>query len=81
MENEVKEVMDEVVGNEAVTTNRKAPKAAIIGIAVATVALLVAFRKKIAAKNEARMVKKLTKKGYTVNSPSTFEDISDDLLD
>lgn len=80
MENEVKEVLDEVVENEAVTTNRKPAKAAIIGIAAATVALLVAFRKKIAAKNEARMVKKLEKKGYTVNSPVDLKVISDDEL-
>lgn len=80
MENEVKEVLDEVVENEAVTTNRKPAKAAIIGIAAATVALLVAFRKKIGAKIDGRMVKRLTKKGYTIDSPVDLKAISDDEL-
>lgn len=81
MENEVKEVLDEVVENEVVTTNRKSPKAAIIGVAAAAVALLVAFRKKIGVKIDDSMVKRLTKKGYTVNSPVDLAVITDDLLD
>lgn len=81
MENEVKEVLDEVTGNETVNTKRKSSKVAIIGIATTAVALLVAFRKKIGAKIDGRMVKRLTKKGYTVNSPVDLEVISDDLLD
>ena len=80
MENEVKEVLDEVAENEVVTTNRKSPKAAIIGIAAATVALLVAFRKKIGAKIDGRMVKRLTKKGYSVINPTDLV-VTDDLLE
>ena len=81
MENEVKEVLDEVVGNESSNVSRKSSKVAIFGLAATAVALLVAFRKKISARVDGRMVKRLTKRGYTVHTPVEVEVIPDNLLE
>lgn len=76
MENEVKEVLEEGAVDEVNKTNHKSSKVvAILGIAAA--GLLLAFRKKINTRIEKSMVKKLTKKGYSVFEPTSTEDFSD----
>ena len=70
MENELNELMEVGTSNELEKVSRKPSKVAIFGIVAATVAgLSLAFRKKIKARAEKRMVKKLTKRGYTVYEP------------
>lgn len=66
MENEVKEVLEEGVVDELDNVNQKSSKVAIFGAVAAVTGLLFVFRKKISARVEKRMVKKLTKKGYSV---------------
>lgn len=80
MENEVKEVLvEEVVNNEeTVMVDNKPSKALLIGGLVAIGAILFKFRNKIGTKLDGFMVKKLTKKGYSVYSPTDLEVISDD---
>ena len=77
MEHETNEMLEATLGNESVSTNRKSPKAVLLGAAVAISALFIAFRKKINAKVENCMVKRLTKKGYIVSDPIKFEDLPD----
>ena len=80
MENEIKEILDEGTVTELNTVNTRSKIAGILGIAaIATTSLLFVFRKKIAAKHEEKMVKKLTKKGYTVYEP--INDIPDDSVE
>lgn len=83
MENEVKEVLDEELGNELGNVNRKSSKVKILGIATVTAvtAVLLKFRNKINARIERKMVNKLTKKGYSVISPVDSEKIADELLE
>lgn len=74
-EKELNEVMEGVV-NESETVNRKPSKVAIFGIVAVTVTgLLLGFRKKISAKIEGSMVKRLTKKGYTIFEPEASEKV------
>lgn len=80
MENEVKEVLEEELTNESVNVNRKGPKALILGVVALAGALLFKFRNKISTKIETRMVNKLTKKGYVINAPGSFEAISDNII-
>lgn len=81
MENELNEVMEVGVSNELENVSRKPSKVAIFGIAAAAITgLVVAFRKKIGARMEKRMVKKLTKKGYTVYEPE-LEVFSDNTVE
>lgn len=64
MENEV---LETGVVDELEVVNKKPTKGMIIGIAAVAVAgVLLACRRKIGAKIEGRMVKKLMNKGYTV---------------
>lgn len=75
MEKEVTEVLEEGVVNELENVKPKPSKVAFIGFAAAiTAGLLLVFRKKIATKVEGSMVKKLTKKGYTIYKPMITED-------
>lgn len=85
MENEL-EVMEEGMVNETDNVNGKTSKAkaVFVGIAAATMGLLVLFRKKISAKIIDVMTKKLTKKGFTVLNPvennvseNLFEDLDE----
>lgn len=71
----VEEVVD---NNETVVADKKSSKAFLIGGLVAIGAILFGFRKKISAKIDASMVKKLTKKGYSIYSPTDLSVISDD---
>lgn len=79
MEKEL-EVLEEGVGNATETVRRGPSKGVIIGVTAAAIGLLVVFRKKIRARAEKRMVKKLTKKGYTVYEPIQDKDF-DEVLD
>lgn len=83
MENEVKEViLDEELGNEVVAkVDRKTPKLVILGGITAVAALLFKFRNKINAKIEGNMVKKLTKRGYVVNSPAELKEIEEEIFE
>ena len=82
MEKELQEVMGEEMVNELEEVNKKPSKGAVLGIAVAAVAgVLFAFRKKINAKIEGSMVKKLSKKGYTIIKPELGETISEKVLE
>ena len=82
MENEIKEVMDEGLNNGLGETNRKASKGMILGIAAAAVtAVLLKFRKKISSKIESHMVKKLTKKGYSVATPEDLTSFSETIIE
>lgn len=82
MGKELQEVMGEEMVNELEEVNNKPSKGAVLGIAIAAVAgVLFAFRKKINAKIEGSMVKKLSKKGYTVIEPKLSEEIQDKILE
>ena len=76
MENELN-VLEEGMNNEligSISEKTSKSKTAFVGITVATMGLLVLFRKKIGAKIVDIIVKKLTKKGYTVVNPVTDKD-------
>ena len=79
MEKEL-EVLEEGVSEVTETVRRGPSKGLIIGITAATVGLFVVFRKKIKARAEKRMVKKLTKRGYTVSEPIQEKDF-DEILE
>lgn len=79
MEKEL-EVLEEGVSNELGNANHKRSKLMTVGIAAAAIGLYVAFRKKIKARAEKRMIKKLTKRGYTVTEPILDKDF-DELLE
>ena len=82
MENEVKELLDDELNNELGKVNRKASKGMILGItAVAVSALLFRFRNKINTKIEGSMVRKLSKKGYTVLEPVATTELTDKIDD
>ena len=80
MEKELNEViLEEELGNETVKTKRDFSKVKVLGIAAmaSVTALLFKFRKKINTKIEGRMVKSLTKKGYTILDPVNTSEISE----
>ena len=80
MKNEVKELLTEELGNDLGEVNQKSSKGAVLGIAAVTVGvLLFKFRHKIGAKIENKMVKALTKKGYTVYSQTELAEIGDNI--
>jgi hypothetical protein len=81
MKNEVNEILEGDVVNELGNVNPKPSKVAIFGIVAATAGLFVVFRKKIRTKMEKRMVKKLTKKGYTICEPILEEKDFDEILE
>ena len=75
MENETKELLVEENGVTSPEVNRKSSKATFWGIAAVTTAvLLLKFRKKIGAKIENVMAKRLGKKGYAILSPTEMEE-------
>lgn len=81
MENEVKETLEEGMTTETGKLNGKKSKAIIVGgVAIASM-LLFKFRNKINAKIENAMVKKLTKKGYNIQSPKETEAFVEGLFD
>lgn len=82
MENEINEVLEEGVVNEVdnVSSKTSKTKAVFLGIAAATMGLLVAFRKKISAKVVDVMIKKLSKKGFTVLTPAP-NNVSENLFE
>ena len=79
MENELNEVLVEENGVLSTETNRKSSKGVILGIAAVAAVLLFKFRRKISAKIENSMVKKLGKKGYSIMSPLEMNELTDDI--
>ena len=73
MENEV-EVLDGEVVQEVGEACKSTKWPIIGGIAVAIAIPVIFLRKKIRAKVEKRMVKKLTKKGYAIYGPTTLKE-------
>ena len=79
MENLENELLNEEVNNGLEEVTRKPSKVKIIGIAAlaSVTALLLKFRKKIGTRIEGVMVKKLSKKGYTVLEPMVSTEIAE----
>lgn len=79
MEKEL-EILEEEMTNELETVSRRPSKKVVFGIVtVGTICLLLAFRKKIKAKIEKSMVKKLEKKGYMVVEPMDTKEFQDEI--
>ena len=80
MEEKNLEVLEEGLTNESETVSRRPSKGMIIGIVtLGTFGVLLAFRKKIKAKIEKSMVKKLEKRGYMIVEPTLAEEFQDEI--
>lgn len=78
MEKEFTEVLEEGLVNEVEVINHKPSVGMIVGIAVTAVTIpLIVFRKKIKAKAEERMIKKLRDRGYHVCVPVTEAEVDE----